>query len=205
MSSLSEIGTSRLRSIAEAAGGVEEAMAALDAAARNLGGYAGLLSHLDAVRQGQASPAKMGPLTNRLLELRELKASLQGIEHVAFQGTLGSTGVVTAPANIKLQGDFFFYCYKFRGWMQQPAVNSLNLSLITWNIRESGAKTDIFTSDVNMSSMMADLGPGEFSYYPGGYIFTPGADLKLTFKIATGWSGGNKEVGVALLGEVVRA
>ena len=128
--------------------------------------------------------------------LREIAAARRAdlrMDVINFRVTIPTSGNITQPSAEKLRNDYEYFVTKIRGSMT-GAGHTANAATadtqmddideIRFNLRESGTGENLFTTDVELSTLTnsRDGNPsGELDFTPYGYKIGRGADLSITF------------------------
>jgi hypothetical protein len=128
--------------------------------------------------------------------LREISAGRRAdlrMDVINFRVTIPTSGNITQPSAEKLRNDYEYFITKVRASMT-GAGNTANAGTadtqyddvdeINFNMRESGTGEDLFTTSVELSTLVnSNYGnpSGELDFNPYGHKIGRGADLSITF------------------------
>ncbi len=144
----------------------------------------------------------VGDLWAHIVSVNDLIPEAAQLDMLRFEATIGSS-TLTQPDPVKVPNGYAFDLYGVMGYIEEPGLNVSNFPLITWNVQEVGRR-NVFGTDQSMAQLLTIFGPTPPIVFPRSlYLFSPGADVKLTFARASGWAGADKKVGVVLLGGLV--
>lgn len=154
----------------------------------------------------------VGELRNRILsraaELRGLHPDLVQGDLISLMGRVG-TSTLTNPETYQVPPDYDFVATAVIGCIEQPEDVTENFTRLEFNIRNVGRSRDVFGQAVNMGFLLNGEGDGRILKLGDGdiYKFPAGSQIKLTWTRrdnAGSWIGGDKDVGVLLLGTNIK-
>ena len=135
----------------------------------------------------------MSGLFNSLREISAARRSDLRMDVINYRVTIPTSGNISQPSAEKLRNDYEYFITKIRASMT-GAGNTANATTadtqyddvdeIRFNLRESGTGENLFTTDVELSTLVnsRDGDPsGELDFYPFGHKIGRGADLTSTF------------------------
>ncbi len=151
--------------------------------------------------------AKEGAMLQHIHDSEVLPPDVAREELMTFTVGIGSPQglpLIPAPVPVSCRGDFDFMIRGLRAWIENPADNPANFSLITFNFQEVGKWTNWFSRPVNAASLIGPAGPAGDLMFEVGRRAEGGSTILLLVNQAAGWAGRNKVFGVTLIGDLVR-
>lgn len=149
-----------------------------------------------------------GQITDHIREVSGLDPVIIRTDVYTLWAVIGVGGIVPMPQPPHISKDYNFEMTSMWGSWQNAAGQPLELSKVTFNMREAGRNFDVFDYPVNMSGLVNTSGQGYPIEFPRGlYLFGAGSDITPNFQAfanAGALVGANSLVCVFLGGNHIR-
>lgn len=140
-------------------------------------------------------------------EAQDLIPEIVRVDHIGFIASIGGGAIIAAQAaQVRVNPDFDFQLTGISAWAEDPGTNPSDIAFTTFQMREAGRSSDVFTTPINMAALAGTAGVQNFVDWGsnGTYIFRAGAEIQPTFAVTAAHTHAARQFGVDLWGVLIR-
>lgn len=149
-----------------------------------------------------------GLISSWLMEIQDIVPDIERVDAITFTASLTAVGgVAVQAAQVRVNPDYDFVLFGISGFLEDPNQDPEDACRVTFQCREAGRNSDLFTTPLNMGALIGNSGPAApIEWRPQGtYLFRHGAEIQPTFAVTAALTNaGPRTIGVVLYGAQVR-